>query len=156
MKEYFKYQCGYVNIDDENLFITNTGNWSETRTMNEKSSDEIKVNKRRKAKTEIIVYLLFIAGIIFIIEAFSDWDTSSFTIFGSLFFLRKVYDYFKDDLGNKYKVPRSKITSIHINKNELMIEFLNLDGELDTETLKKVEEKGIKIMKRLNITLPYQ
>ena len=38
MKEYFKYANGYININDENLFLTHSGNWSETSTLVEKLS----------------------------------------------------------------------------------------------------------------------
>ena len=37
MKEWFKYEFGYVNVDSENLFLTNSGNWGETISLTEKT-----------------------------------------------------------------------------------------------------------------------
>ena len=41
MKHWFKYEFGYVNIDSEYLYFTNTGNWSEVQEIKEKSKYHI-------------------------------------------------------------------------------------------------------------------
>ncbi|WP_196889864.1 hypothetical protein [Aureivirga sp. CE67] len=43
MKEWFKYELGYVNIDSENIYLTGSGNWSETKNLEEKTR---KVSKK--------------------------------------------------------------------------------------------------------------
>ena len=61
MKDWFKYEFGYVNLDAENLFLTNTGNWSETDGLLEKGVE--KENKFRKFRIQlflVIVALLFV------------------------------------------------------------------------------------------------
>jgi hypothetical protein len=56
MKEYFKYANGFVNINYENLFLTNSGYWSETRELLEKSSKTIKKHKYKSLK----IYIFFL------------------------------------------------------------------------------------------------
>ena len=55
MKEYFKYANGFVNLNDENLFLTNSGNWSETSDLLEKSPKSIRQNNFKGFK--IYIYL---------------------------------------------------------------------------------------------------
>ncbi len=61
MKKWFKYRFGYVNIDDENFYLTNSGNWSETIDMNEKTKKTEKKGSLKKFR--INVYLYVVAGI---------------------------------------------------------------------------------------------
>jgi hypothetical protein len=35
MRHYFRYKGGYINIDDENIYLTTTGNWQETSVLKE-------------------------------------------------------------------------------------------------------------------------
>ena len=37
MKQWFKYEFGFVNLDSENFYLTNSGNWSETENLKEKT-----------------------------------------------------------------------------------------------------------------------
>lgn len=36
-KSFYKYKYGYINIDQNNIYITSTGNWSETIQLTEKN-----------------------------------------------------------------------------------------------------------------------
>jgi hypothetical protein len=40
VKEWFTHEYGFVNIDTENIYFTNTGNWSETKDLEEKGLQE--------------------------------------------------------------------------------------------------------------------
>ena len=63
MKEWFKYEFGYVNIDSENLYLTNTGNWSETKTLTEKTKKVANQNDNKSSSMiGFIVIALFILG----------------------------------------------------------------------------------------------
>lgn len=63
MKEWLKHKYGYINIDDENVYVTKTGNWSEISKLQEK-------NHRRfiffdgRTKLKIGIYLFVQAGLI--------------------------------------------------------------------------------------------
>lgn len=37
MKKWFKYEYGFVNIDEDYIYLTNTGNWSDTKDLQELS-----------------------------------------------------------------------------------------------------------------------
>jgi hypothetical protein len=41
-KSFYKYKYGYINIDQNNIYITSTGNWSETIQLTEKKFGKTK------------------------------------------------------------------------------------------------------------------
>lgn len=148
MKEYFKYNRGYVNINDENLFLTNSGNWHETLELLEKSPKSIKSNYFKSFKTYLFFLLLFIAcGFIFYGK---EHTTKSRAIpIGVIFLIIAAYQYLKRESGNSYKIPISKIQRITLIEERVTIEFLNLDGISDSETINGIEEKGKAILSDL-------
>ena len=152
MKHYFKYSSGYVNIDAENLFLTNSGNWQETRELEEKSRATKIQNSLRIARMNTFVYIVFgIAG--FIMYRSLSSDTPYFKlIFGLPIVAYLVNNYFKSETGNRYKIPLAKIHSIdNYDKDGLKIYFLNAANEDDFEIIEKVEDKGFKILGNLNL-----
>ena len=48
MKDFFKYEKGYINIDGTYLYLTQTGNWSEIDSINEKSAKSKSINSQKK------------------------------------------------------------------------------------------------------------
>ncbi len=64
MKEYFKYSNGFVNINDENLFLTNSGNWSETIDLLEKSPKSIRQNTLKELKIYSFLFIVVCIGLI--------------------------------------------------------------------------------------------
>ena len=100
MKEYFKYDNGYVNINDENLFLTNSGNWSEIATIEEKSAKTIKQNKIKGIKFYVFIALLLC------FVALSITRAKSGTIpIGLILLAFAAFMYMKREVGSKYKIP---------------------------------------------------
>ena len=66
MKEFFKYANGYVNINDENLFLTNSGNWSETKEINEKSAKTIRQNNVKGFKFYVFLFIIIVLFFVFL------------------------------------------------------------------------------------------
>lgn len=62
MKEWFKYEFGYVNIDSENLYLTNSGNWSETRDLPEKTKQAS--NKNDNKSSSILGFIIVTIGLL--------------------------------------------------------------------------------------------
>jgi hypothetical protein len=141
MKEYFKYNKGYVNINDENLFLTNSGNWSEILKIEEKSSKKIKKNTINAYK-----YGFIIIGILFYINIVKENENYHFDI-ALLVLGILAYFYMKRETGNQYKIPISKISNIVITNQQVKIIFTNADNEEEYEIIEQVEEKGINILK---------
>lgn len=152
MKQYFKYSSGYVNIDAENLFLTNSGNWQETRELGEKSKATIAQNEGRINKMQGFVYAVFGGIGLFLWQMIEDKKVSIGIIIALCALAYKVFEYFKSDFGKRYKIPLAKIHSIdNYDKDGLKIYFLNAANEDDFEIIEKVEDKGFKILGNLNL-----
>jgi len=152
MKYYFKYSSGYINIDSENLFLTNSGNWQETHELSEKSRITKRQNSLRIARMNIFVYIVF--GIVgFIMFKSLSSDTPYFKlIFGLPVVAYFVNNYFKSETGKRYKIPLLKIQFIEMyDKDGIKINFLNAANEHDFEIIEKVDAKGFKILDDLNL-----
>lgn len=150
MKHYFKYGNGYINIDDENLYLTNSGNWLETKDLIEKSKVSRQYNLKRISEKQNYWFTFYI-----MLMGFFGFSTETklwlpiAVISGLLLFL--LFNYFKRDFGFQYKIPLSKIEAIELyEKNALKISFKNLTNEPDFEIIKNVEEKGIEFLISLN------
>jgi len=147
VKEYFKYSQGFVNVNDENLYLTNSGNWSEIESLREKSPESIRKNRQKRFRFDAFLFvILLITG--YSIFWMSKTGSITFPIivvalgFG-------VFKYFRNELGNVYKIPRDKITSIVISEEEAKINFLNADNQPDFETIDGLGPKGKTILEDL-------
>lgn len=144
MKDYFKYENGYVNINDENLFLTNSGNWSETHGLSEKSAQSIRKNQLKRFR--INAYLFVMGSVVLFLLFHSQNKLMPLGILGLGI---AAYFYMKRETGNRYRIPLEKIKAVEISGNQVKIVFLNLSGKEDAETIIGVEEKGISILDNL-------
>lgn len=151
MKYFFKYEFGYINIDDENLYMTNSGNWSETKDLLEKSSKSIKKNTIRKTKVYGFYFLIICIGLLVLLNFLKNVDTKFNISIGLVLFLLAAYNFMKSEQGSKYKIPLSKIDKMEYSYSNLKIHFKNLDNKEDFERIENIEDKGIKILKELGL-----
>ncbi|MFL9843902.1 hypothetical protein [Flavobacterium rhizosphaerae] len=151
MKHYFKYNDGYINIDEENLYLTNTGNWQETKELLEKTSQTAAKN-RKKINNKKSFFIIFYIAVLAFISYFVDIERFLYTaaILGvGLFFL---FTYFRKDFGVQYKIPLSKIERIEaLQDNVLKITFKNAFDNSDIEILKGIDKKGSIFLLGLNV-----
>jgi hypothetical protein len=147
MKEYFKYANGFVNLNDENLFLTNSGNWSETLNLLEKSPKSIRQNNFKGFK--IYIYLFVVACLIILILSKAK---SGSIPFGIVLLGLGTFAYLKRETGKRYKIPTSKITNIILQENEATIHFYNANGIEDIEIITQVEPKGLEILSQWKTT----
>ena len=152
MKHYFKYGAGYININDQNLFLTSSGNWQETHVLEEKSRATIAKNERRINRMKGFVYVVFGGAGIGIYKILNNKEVSIGIIVGLVAMAYYVLQYYKSDFGKRYKIPLSKIERIEKHDREgLKINFRNVNNEPDFEVIENVEPKGFKIMEELNL-----
>jgi len=151
MKEYFKYAKGFVNINDENLFLTNSGNWSETHELLEKSSKSIRQNKFKANK--IYFYYLFVIVLLGfgIFDILRDIKNKTFP-FGIILLGLGTFAYMKRETGKRYKIPISKIISVTIIENSAKIIFFNENNNEDFEEIYGIDAKGLIVLEELNLT----
>lgn len=145
MKEYFKYDKGFINIDDENLYLTNSGNWQEALNLKEKSSKTIRANNFRKNKISLYFYFFLAMGIIATLIQFSKGNSVRLPlVFSGLGFA--AYRYMIREMGNRYKIPLSKIKLVSRENDSITITFLD-EQELETsEVISGVDVKGIGLL----------
>ena len=144
MKNYFKYDNGYVNINDENLFLTNSGNWSETYDLWEKSPKSIKQNNFKSNKINLFLFLIICIGLLMISKAKNAVLPLGFISLGIAAFF-----YIKRETGKRYKIPILKIIKIEVVDNSVKIIFYNANNQEDFEEITNVEFKGLGILEEL-------
>jgi len=146
MKEWFKYEFGYVNIDDENLYFTSSGNWSETIDLNEKTKKgDAKNNSRSFSIIGFIVVAICLFGFLIfksILSGRVGFTLIVITLAGSY----KLYEYLKTEIGPKFRVPLDKISEIRAEEKNIEIIFENGEGMNDSYKIYKIEQKGFAIM----------
>ncbi|MFY8182060.1 MAG: hypothetical protein ACOVLG_09810 [Flavobacterium sp.] len=149
MKEYFKYANGYVNINDENLFLTNSGNWSETHDLLEKSPKSIGKNNFKANKIYLYYFFVFILIGFGVFDILRDIKNRTFP-FGIILLGLAGLAYMKRETGKRYKIPISKIISFDISNDKVKILFRNANDINDFEEITKVETKGLAILEELS------
>ncbi len=149
MKHYFKYASGYINIDDEALYLTSSGNWEEARNLIEKNANSAKANKRRVNRNSLLLYIP-LALLIITSAVLVGADKLKFAPLMLLYLMiYYIHKHFSKKLGNRYKIPLSKIQAIEPVDGGLKITFRNEAGEPDFEVVKGVEEKGVEVLRAL-------
>ena len=152
MKHYFKYDSGYVNINDENLFLTSSGNWQETHDLEEKSRATIAQNERRINRMKSFVYVVFGGAGIGIYKILNNKEASIGITVVLIAMAYYVLQYYKSDFGKRYKIPLGKIEGIERHERQgLKINFRNVNNEPDFEVIENVDPKGFNIMEEIKL-----
>lgn len=146
MKEYFKYGNGYINVNDECVFLTNSGNWSETHKLSEKSS------KSKFITNKIFLNYLFIIILLGVgfYDVLKDFRNKSFP-FGIVLIALGFLTFFKRAKGIRYKIPLAKIIKITITANMATIVFFNENNFEDLSEITKIESKGLEVLERIKL-----
>lgn len=143
MKEYFKYKYGYINVDDENLYLTNSGNWQEARETEEKSRAIEKRNSVRIIRMKSFVFIVMGAVCIFLVKSLQNPKISIGIIAITLFVGYRVYQVFSKEFGSRYRIPLQKVIKISAQGTVgLRIDFLNANNEPDFEIIEEPELRG--------------
>ncbi len=152
MKQFFKYQFGYINIDEENLYMTNSGNWSEVSEVQEKSTKTKAGNMFRSGANWIFLVLVVGLVVLGFLSGVLKGRIGLLGLVGTPVFIYFFYRYLQRDLGVKYKIPIAKITSVELKPEEkkAILHFLNATNQQDQEVINKVEKKGFEILGYLN------
>ena len=142
-KNWFSYEFGYVNLDAGNLYLTNSGNWSETVNLDERSR-QTSHKPSFRIRGMKLYFILCLAGIGFLLLRSLINDGRGiklvFLACAGVFFL---YRYLRTEMGPRFRIPLNKITSIEISGNNIRIAFLDKEGGTDHINLKNVDKKGL-------------
>ena len=143
MKHYFKYRDGYINVNETDLYLTTTGNWSETHKLVEKSHLS-EMNNSNRVTYKYFSWIVIYVVILYLLYKFTGGEQLIIAaiIAAAHFFL--IVQRFRRDFGLRYRIPLSKITAIEIqNDLDITIHFTNLESKPDFQELKEVQDKGV-------------
>jgi len=151
MREWFKYEFGYVNVEKETLYFTNSGNWTEIVDLEEKGNQIPFKDKIRKFRIKLYLAIsLSVFGLLFF------YNLISYKLSLILLILLPIsawflYQNMKRETGMSFKVPFHKIKRVETDKANLTIIFLNGDNCEDQYDLINLDEKGINFLSQLNL-----
>lgn len=152
-KDWFEYESGYINIDSTTIYLTNTGNWSETKELKEKGIQ--KQNTFRVFRMYFFLTVLTLAVVISLIYkllSFEENPVLSIIVMATLLSsFYAVYRNFKKETGSKFKLPISKIKSIELIDRTAVIHFYNGRNEEDEQALYGVSDKGVNLLSNLDL-----
>lgn len=146
MKNYYKHNHGYINIDDENVYFIKSGNWQEAcETKEKKSAKKIK-------RVNILMSALYISILlIFIIR-----ENYIFLLLAVVLFAQHLYTLLTKTVQVPYKVPLSKIDNMELTEKGFILHFKNEANEPDKQVINGIEDEGLKLISAitgLNIIL---
>jgi hypothetical protein len=147
VKEWFTHEYGFVNIDTENIYFTNTGNWSETKDLEEKGLQE--QNSFRQFRMKIIPFILIAVAVFLLIFPIDSGKVKFSLITGLVVLAISARKYLKTEISSKFKLPISKVKSITLNNKTAIIIFQNGKGKQVQETLENLDQKGIDLLEEL-------
>lgn len=147
MKEWFTHEYGFVNIDAENIYFTNTGNWSETHRLEEKGIQQ--QNSFRQFRMKIIPFTLIAVAVFLLIFPIDSGKVKFSLIIGLVVLAISARKYLKREIGAKFKLPISKIKNIVLNTETATITFEDGEGKSAEEILEKLDQKGIDLLEEL-------
>ncbi|MCP4520899.1 MAG: hypothetical protein GY827_04270 [Cytophagales bacterium] len=152
MNYFFKHKKGYININDDNLYFTKNGNWSEVTDLTEKTKKTHNLKTWKSFFKEMIFYVIviLIANLVIEILDLQDFHFITFlTVIKSAVLLTFgiVEILFKFPT---FKIPLQKIQKIQVqDEADIKIYFENKDGKIETTLIQKMEKKGIKMIKSI-------
>ncbi len=136
-RRFFQLEEGYLNIDDEALYFTRSGNWQEALSAPERSRTQGPSHAGRRV---IGVVLIVLGGMFLLFGRMSramDNGSMVLSLAISAFGVYSLYRAFRHDFSPVHRIPFSKILSVDgPSERVLSIRFLNGDGKEDQVALK--------------------
>ena len=146
MKAFFSYAFGYVNIQDNSLFLTRSGNWSEVEEMKTQTPGKIgsHMHKWRILLFMTVVIVAFLFTVLHALHAGNGNSVLSLVLLGIGAF--SVYRYLQKDLGRTAHISLDQIYKIDFEITQVTIHFYNHQQKDSSIILEKVESKGIELL----------
>lgn len=145
MKLWFKYKYGFINIKDDCIYLTSSGNWSETNHLLEKGIQ--KQNHIRKLRIQFFLIIIALSVETYIILKLENNLLSFISIGSTVMGLALVYKYLKPELGDTFKLPIEKIKKIEIDSNSVTLTFTDGKQQENTQLIHQPEQKGLAFFK---------
>lgn len=149
MKSWFAYEYGYINVDRDNVYFTNTGNGSELRRLK-----EIPFGQNISNRLDPYTFIGIISAPTFYFMIDLDYTFRSVLILSAIFTaIYFAYQYLKREKGVSMWIPMDRLTNIDIELDFVEVSYLNVHGKIKSIELDKVEKDGIKFWSQLRESL---
>jgi len=149
------YESGYINWDEENLYLSKTGVWSDVFELPEKTD----ANTNKGGIWRVVFPVLALVGVWLLLRELIPPEKTKIAfvkylplIAGTIVLLYRfvpVFRYMQKEAGNSIRVPFTQVQWIHIEGNNATLNFTNADGSADDEHLTRVDAKGVIHLKQL-------
>ncbi|MBL0035488.1 MAG: hypothetical protein IPP26_06905 [Flavobacteriales bacterium] len=136
-RRYFQLEQGYLNVDEQGLYFTRSGNWQEALAARERS---MKQGPAHAGRLVIGIVIILIGGLFLLFGHMSDASDTGSTLVAlalSAFGVFSLYRALRHDFGPVFRVPFSKIIALEGPADErLTIRFVNGDAKEDQVSFK--------------------
>lgn len=151
MKDWFNYEFGYINVDEEAncIYFTHSGNWSEVTHLQERTQSYAvnlgKNSKRRKIVIGFVLLFFLAVALVVLSEGAISVGLAVLLVAGAY----KLYNYMRTELGEAFKLPMDKIQSIDQNTQGLILVFYNGNNQICEYLISGLEERGLDYFEKL-------
>jgi hypothetical protein len=146
-KLYFEYAFGYVNIDEECIYFTATGNWDEVRKLKGNRHDFIKPAHQKATKSQ--VYLVLLTLMMLGLFYYAWLSRSIMPIFVGVCGFYFGFQAVRHQVKPRFYLPLDEINEVHLAGDKVTITF-DEDPILSSQfILEQVSEKGIDILQEV-------
>lgn len=151
MKNHFKHETGYMNIDESNIYFTISGNWQETKTLEEKSVVRSVKNFPKMVFVLIVMIILLILIFIYVMMKINSGGIAVFGLISIPLLTYKVITYLRADMSLKFYIPFYRIIDYNFSEDStgLTIQFYNKDEKVDLVKIKELEKSDVKRIREL-------
>lgn len=156
VKSWFPYNDGYVNIDDDNVYLSASGNWQEVRQLKEKDAEDFKSPKIRHLG---LWGLITIASTFYFFGSLNAKGSGvqqmlavAIALLSSYFLYRK----FQKDLGPRFRIPLARISQVEMSTDSATIHFKTARLAQGKKTLSGTGIKGLVAVKELKSKIDSQ
>lgn len=150
MREWFKHAEGYLNIDENNLYLTKTGNWSDTIDIEEKNSPSQRKNDiASKFKYWSFIGVFGSLVIYVIVTSITKPGINYSILIGLPVLTYSVYQYLSPEINGAFKIPISKIKKIDFKDFEVTI-FFDDGKDVNVEySVRSIKRNDIELLRSI-------
>ena len=132
-------------MDDEFMYFTSTGNWSDIDDLEELNEEKSKARSSGE-KWQGIAYLI-VVGTLFAFVLWNSLNPMLLIVIGAIAFT--IFRYMSSSLNDKYKLPYSKILSLEIKSSGATLVFLDFNNNEATQEINQLNQKGCLLFARI-------
>lgn|GEM_PF-1617178 len=149
MKACYKYEFGYLNVDDQFVYFTNTGNWTEIPKLTEKIQQSHARDMRRYFKHTIYLVFISVLAAAFVIYNVLWGIYNMVVIVGLPVLIYYLYQYLKNEMGPAFAIPHDKLVSVEHAGKSTIVTYIDGEGDEVNDKLVKLEEEGKETLNKL-------